>query len=500
MPHRNVSAETDFQKRYDVLLDIGRVLTATLEPADLYRTIYEQASRVLETTGFYISLYDPDEDLATIVFYADRGVMERPGTTYRGSESRAIRERVPVLEDLRDPERALMLLGPESDEELTQSMIAAPMIHEQQVLGVVSAQSYQAGAYSEDDLKLLSALADLAAVAVWNARVVKELHQQQRELERMEEVSRALTSSLELGEVLQRIVRATRELVEADGAGVWLLRDGGQQAELAITTGELALPVGTTVPVPQALAARFRASQEPLVVDRDRSDPAIPPEVARLLQAASGIGVPLIADSELIGALSVSHLERHRYTAPEVRLLQRLAVHAAVAVANARLHEQVRTLSLTDPLTRLPNRRHMDIYLAKEVAAAERGRSLTVVLFDLNDFKRYNDTEGHQAGDAILRRFGELLAGETRAMNLAARYGGDEFICILSDTPEEGGAIHAGRIMKAVREDPAMRSVSVAAGVASYEEGMITPDELIRRADEALYRAKNERSGETARS
>jgi hypothetical protein len=78
-----------------VLLDIGRILTATLEPDELYRTIYEQASRVLETTGFYISLYDAEHGSATVVFYADRGVIERPGTTYRGSESRAIRERRP---------------------------------------------------------------------------------------------------------------------------------------------------------------------------------------------------------------------------------------------------------------------------------------------------------------------------------------------------------------------------------------------------------------------
>jgi hypothetical protein len=83
------------RRRYGVLLDIGRILTGHPEPEELYRTIYEQASRVLETTGFYISLYDPEQDEGTVVLLADRGRIDRPGITYRGSDSRAIREAGP---------------------------------------------------------------------------------------------------------------------------------------------------------------------------------------------------------------------------------------------------------------------------------------------------------------------------------------------------------------------------------------------------------------------
>lgn len=492
MAHHPRTAAPDFQERYDVLLDIARILTATVEPAELYRTIYEQASRVLETTGFYISLYDPEDDLGTVVFYADRGVIERPGTTYRGSESRAIRERSPILEDLSHPDRAILLLGPESDEEVTRSVIAAPMVHEDQVQGVISAQSYRVGAYTDPDLELLSAIAGLAAVAVWNARTMKELERQRRESDRLEQVSRALASSLELDQVLQRIVTATRDLVEADGAGVWLLRDDGQ-AEVAITAGDQALPVGTHLPVPDSLRRRFLESGDPLVVDERSPDPALPPGILELLESSSAVAVPMVAENRLIGALSASHATARRYPPSVARLLQRLAFHAAVAVANARLHEQVRTLSLTDPLTGLPNRRHLDMILAKEFAAAERGRWLTVVLFDLNDFKRYNDTAGHQAGDTVLQRFGTLLANETRAMNLAARYGGDEFMSILSDTDRDGGEAHARRVIEAVTKDPGMAAVGVSAGIAAYHPGMATPQALIARADEELYRAKSRR-------
>ncbi len=455
-PHYRATAP-DFQERYDVLLDIGRILTATLEPGELYRVIYEQVSRVLEATGFFISLYDAERDRATVVFSADRGVIERPGTSYRGSESRAIRQRRPVLEDASFPHRAIVLLGPETDEETTRSALAVPLIHDGRVLGVVSVQSYRSGAYTEADLELLTAIGDLAAVAIWNARTVKELELQRVESEKLEEVSRALTASLDLTEVLQRIARSTRDLVSADGAGVWLLGPD-DRAELAITAGDQALPVGTTIVVPTSLRRRLEQTGDPLVLDRDSQGPAIPPGILDVLEAESAIAVPLVTEGELIGALSVSHMEGRGYP-PRV-----------------------------------------DIFLEKEFAAAERGRSLAVVMFDLNDFKGYNDTKGHQAGDAVLRRFAQILVMETRAMNMAARYGGDEFICILSDTDEHGGASHAGRVFRAVQRDPEMSELGVCAGVAAYHSDMISAEELIREADRELYRAKASRNGEIASS
>lgn len=493
MERRYTSRE--IQERYDVLLDIGGVLTATLSPEALYRAIYEQASRVLETTGFFVSLYDSANDLATVVFYADRGQVERPGVTYRGSESRAIREARPIMEDVDRPDRAVMLLGPESDEEVTRSVIAAPLLHEGQVLGVLSAQSYRQDAYREEDLELLSGIAGIAAVAISNARAVSAIERQRRESERMEEIGRALSTSLDLGEVLERIVGAARELAEADGAGVWLLNDDGR-AEIVITSGEVAMPVGTVVAPPAALVERMR-SGEPLVIRPGAEPSDVPKTLLDALQAESGMAVPLIAERKLIGALSISHLADRAYSLPLIRLMERFAYNAAVAVSNARLHEQLRTLSLTDPLTALPNRRHLDIFMQKEFAAAERGRALTVILFDLNDFKVYNDTEGHQAGDMILVRFAEILDSQTRAMNLAARYGGDEFICVLSDTDRDGGTIHLGRVTDAVESDPEMRGVGVSAGMATYEEGMATAEDLIRTADEELYRAKARRVSPT---
>jgi diguanylate cyclase (GGDEF)-like protein len=137
----------------------------------------------------------------------------------------------------------------------------------------------------------------------------------------------------------------------------------------------------------------------------------------------------------------------------------------------------------------------MDTFLDKEFAAAERGRALAVVLFDLDEFKAYNDSAGHQAGDEALCRFAAILAGQTRAMNLAARYGGDEFIAILSDTDADGARGLVGRVMDEVRSDSILGDIGASFGLAAYASGMLGPDDLVRSADAALYDAKARRAG-----
>lgn len=148
-------------------------------------------------------------------------------------------------------------------------------------------------------------------------------------------------------------------------------------------------------------------------------------------------------------------------------------------------------MAFTDQLTGLPNRRHAEIFLRDEFAAAERGRTVAVVLFDLDDFKGYNDAHGHSAGDEALRTFASVLRANTRRMNLAARHGGEEFLAILAGSNPRGASIFANRVRTALEVeaigDPAL---TVSAGVALYREGVTDPEELIREADAALYEAK----------
>ncbi len=154
----------------------------------------------------------------------------------------------------------------------------------------------------------------------------------------------------------------------------------------------------------------------------------------------------------------------------------------------------VEEMAFTDLLTRLPNRRHARAFLDNAFGAAQRGRRLSVVLFDLDRFKSYNDQWGHAAGDAALREFAAILDPTTRRMDLSSRFGGEEFLSVLTGTDTEGALIFADRIRAALAttELHEGRHLTVSAGVATYHPDMRSPDELIAAADDALYRAKRE--------
>ncbi len=243
MPSVETDRRAPLAERYRVLLDIGRTLTATLSPENLYRSIYRETARVVEASGFYISLYDAESDLATVIFYADRGEESRCDITYKGSDSEVIRTAKSTTVEDRLSADSVMLLGAD-ETEVTRSAISAPLIYKGAVLGALSTQSYRPNAYGSEDVELLEGIADLAAVAIENARRVAELDRRSREAEQLEEIGRALTSSLDFEEVLGRVSTSAVDLLDADGAGVWTF--DGTIATVRSSVGEIQIPVGAT--------------------------------------------------------------------------------------------------------------------------------------------------------------------------------------------------------------------------------------------------------------
>jgi len=135
----------------------------------------------------------------------------------------------------------------------------------------------------------------------------------------------------------------------------------------------------------------------------------------------------------------------------------------------------------------------MDIYLQRDVAAAYRGRTLSLAIIDLDDFKKYNDTLGHLAGDDILRAFARVLQDNNRAMNLVARLGGDEFVTILTDSPPESVDTYLDRIRAGMVADPVLgpSGVTFSAGVATFDTAVMkSGQDLLQSADDDLYAQK----------
>lgn len=160
-------------------------------------------------------------------------------------------------------------------------------------------------------------------------------------------------------------------------------------------------------------------------------------------------------------------------------------------VSRSGLDDAARRLSLHDALTGLPNRRHAELHAALQFAAAERGQLLAVVMFDLDEFAAYNERNGEGSGDGVLRSFAAMVRQQTRRMDLAARYGPEEFVSILSGCTEEGALVFASRLQEQLRSAETLVALpTVSAGIACYRPDMGSPEELLQAAEQALLLAK----------
>jgi len=239
------------------------------------------------------------------------------------------------------------------------------------------------------------------------------------------------------------------------------------------------------------IAEAYASSGTVLVSGLDES---ADPWLHRLLPGAGNlVVVPLQAEGRPLGALVLeqSPTEGDRISRRVVSGLERSASYAALALRNAWLLERVERLAATDGLTKIANRRTFESTLEREVARATRSAEhLSLVMIDIDHFKRLNDTQGHQAGDEVLRNVAAALTIECRDFDTPARYGGEEFAVILPGCgPEEARDI-AERLRAAVSAAPAVVPVTASAGVATYPGHAGDADTLVRAADDALYQSK----------
>ena len=218
--------------------------------------------------------------------------------------------------------------------------------------------------------------------------------------------------------------------------------------------------------------------------------------------------VPMMAQGETLGILhlrsgqpaaSQTGQEQETLAVSQGQLAVTLAEHIALALANLELRETLRQQAIRDPLTGLFNRRYMEETLERELRRAERRKvSLGVVMFDLDHFKKFNDTFGHPAGDVVLREIGAFLQTRVRVEDIACRYGGEEFLVILPEASLDDTRKRAEQLRKGIKQlhvryhDQALGAVTVSLGVAVFPDHASTTEAIVRGADAALYRAKGE--------
>jgi diguanylate cyclase (GGDEF)-like protein len=216
--------------------------------------------------------------------------------------------------------------------------------------------------------------------------------------------------------------------------------------------------------------------------------------------------VPMVLKDQLLGIINLHKKGPGGFSEREIRLVQAITAQAAIAIENARLYQQTRDLSNTDSLTRLANRRFFQAALEKEFAQARRyGTNFGLIMIDIDHFKRYNDTHGHLQGDKVLRDVAQILQDNIRAIDLAARFGGEEFIILMPKTNKEGARAAAeklrqcvaGREFSGAAESQPEGRLTLSLGIAEFPEDADSLETLQERADQALYQAKRDGRNQT---
>ncbi len=383
-----------------------------------------------------------------------------------------------------------------------ESMLLVPLRSEGRVIGVVVLSRLGLERFSDDELRLVGVLADQAAVAIENAHLLSERDRHVSELAALLDISQAgggSSNERELADILAAKLRS------AAGMDSCLISRWDERHGNLLTIGASGRPLDG----PERDVTVHRAARQVLISDEPlRLDPSVDvleaAELSRLaaLDGAAALLVPLSTGGRVVGLVEFvsGHVGRHVH-AGETAWLRTMANQAAAALENASLVRQLRDAAETDLVTGVYSHRHLQDRLRQETARAARsGSPLSVLMLDLDDFKRVNDEHGHQAGDRVLRAIAGALRAAVRSSDVVARYGGDEFVVLMPDTDAEEAAQVVRRASEAVARlahpmaDGAAVQVSCSVGLALHPRDGATARELLRSADAAMYSRKRARS------
>jgi diguanylate cyclase (GGDEF)-like protein len=333
------------------------------------------------------------------------------------------------------------------------------------------------------------------------SELLRELKRTVDELQAFNEIGRTLTSTLEVREVLRIIMQKVSALLQPGNWSLLLIDDklGDLYFEIAVGEGaEKLKPM--RLAMGEGIAGWVAREGQPILVEDVQRDRRF---VARFDEATgrathSVVAVPLRSKGTVLGVIELVNPAGTRpFTPDDLRTLSTLADYAAIGIENAKAFERIQELTLIDDHTGLGNHRQLLRSLEAEAARAQRfGRNFSVIFLDLDHFKAVNDTHGHQAGSALLKELGAVLLKTLRSVDVTTRYGGDEFVILLPESNREQAMLVAERIRQAIHETTFLTArgleihITASFGVATFPDDGIKPEDLLMRADSAMYRVK----------
>jgi len=436
-----------------------RALTSTLEFPEILRTVLNRIKAFTAAEGLSLLLYDAERD--ELVFAATETLAEN-----------ALVGRAEPATD-----RAARRAASTGDAVLAEDgrILAVPLRRAGKAVGAVEVRArHELGRFGPADAERVGRAADAAFAGIDPAGLARDAGA--------------------LGGFFGRLAGA----VPNEAASLVLLEDSGR--ELAFTASRALRPGvidGLRLPCDQGIAGWVARHREPVRLADASADPRHYSAIAGRtgLVPHSMICVPVVKKDRLLGVIQViNKADGSVFTDDELRLVQTLADHAAIAIENASLYREAQIAAITDDLTGLANTRHFNRMLPELMA---RARPLTLLVLDLDNFKALVDREGHLVGSRTIGHVGRLIAASLRPADLAARFGGDEFVVVMPATPTAAAREVAEAIRQAIAgarvlapDGVDIAAVTASVGLATYPDHAHDAESLFRAADAAMYTVK----------
>jgi diguanylate cyclase (GGDEF)-like protein len=373
----------------------------------------------------------------------------------------------------------------------TRSEVAIPLMVRDEVVGVLDFQSEQAGFFDSEMIDLLTLFSTQASMALENARLYSLERRRAEQLEAINAVARQTTALLELDELLTVVCRLLLEWFRIDHVAVLIAE--GESLRVRAFEGRLtpSVAMGAQLAPGAGLAARALVTGRS-VIENDISK--VEGYIAGFVETQSEMCVPLIFFGEKLGVLALDSARKNAFDEEDQQPLESVADICAAAMQNANYFDRMKQLAYVDGLTGIHNRRFFEMRITEELERAARfqGR-MSVIMVDIDNFKKLNDEFGHLLGDEVLRSVSTILKQQLRKMDLVCRYGGEEFAIVAPETSGENAMRVADKLRRHIENHsfPGVpRPVTISCGVAEYPTQGITRDEVVAAADAALYLAK----------
>ncbi|MFH2067995.1 MAG: sensor domain-containing diguanylate cyclase [Candidatus Omnitrophota bacterium] len=328
------------------------------------------------------------------------------------------------------------------------------------------------------------------------------------------EVAQSFALATESEDTLEIILLALKEILPSSKRILlfWVKEEGGKKTiEGRAAFGmELSEIRGFSFPLHEAfgIIPKVALTQQSFETLNARNDYRCDRDFINRARLSAFLAIPVAVAQNTLGVFLLETDGKNFHNEGEIKTLSFFTNQVGIALENARLYKEVEFLSLTDGLTGLYNHRHFQKLLYEELNRSNRYKhSLSLLMIDVDFFKGYNDTYGHQAGDALLASAAKIIRGNIRTTDIAARYGGDEFCVILTETDKEAAFVKAEKIRREMevhrlpddKKQPD-KNLSVSIGVAAFPADAGDREKLLKKVDDALYRSKKEGRNRVSRA